>query len=323
MKFEKIFSENTAMLAPLAGVADKAFRTVCRRQGACAVVGEMASIKGLVMNDRKTGTLLSCSDEERPMGVQLFGDDPIIMGQAVKRALTFSPDFIDINMGCPAPKVVSGGGGSGLLKNPELAFAVASAAVEAAGDVPVSAKIRIGYSRDNKNYLEMSRGLEKCGISWIAVHGRTRDQMYSGKCYIEAIAQVKRAVNIPVIANGDVVDVKSYVEMREKTGCDGIMIGRGALGDPFIFSRIKKYVLSGEILPPSTIEEKMEIMLCQAALAIENKGEKIAMKEMRKHAAWYTKGVRGSASMRAMTGGLATYEELKLFAAHVLKIAQE
>ncbi|MFQ8599538.1 MAG: tRNA dihydrouridine synthase [Oscillospiraceae bacterium] len=231
VKIGNVAIEKTACLAPMAGVADRAFRLLCREYGASYVIGEMASAKGLTMSDRKTKELLEVTGEERPMAVQIFGDDPLVMAEAAVRCMDFSPDILDINMGCPAPKITSGGAGSALMKNPALAEAIIRAVVRAV-PVPVTVKFRKGWDGDSANAVEFAKRAEAAGAAAICIHGRTRQQMYAPPVDLDCIREVKQAVRIPVIGNGDVNSVESAVRMYEQTGCDLVMIGRGALGHP-------------------------------------------------------------------------------------------
>ena len=238
MKIKDIEFKNIAFLAPMAGVADRAFRELCVRFGAAYTVTEMVSAKGLTMGDKKSAMLLTLGDEEVCAGAQIFGDVPEIMAEAAKKCLAFHPQIIDINMGCPAPKVAMNGGGASLMKNPKLAGEIVKA-VSSAVDIPVTAKIRKGWDDESVNAVEMAENLEKNGAAAVAVHGRTRKEMYSGKVDYDIIADVKRAISIPVIGNGDIVDAQSAAVMLEKTNCDALMIGRGAMGNPWIFQIIK------------------------------------------------------------------------------------
>lgn len=308
----------TAALAPMAGVADRAFREICREFGACYAVGEMVSSKGLTYKSRKSAQLLITEGEARPAAVQLFGDDPATMAQAAELALGYKPDIIDINMGCPAPKIAKNGGGSALMRNPRLAGEII-AAVVAASSVPVTVKFRKGWDDDSVNAVEFAKMAEQCGASALTIHGRTREQMYAPPVDIEIIAAVKRAVQVPVIANGDVTDVKSCAAMYERTGADLVMIGRGALGNPWVFAQIAAYYKDGTILPPPGLEEKMRVMLKQAELACAYKTEGGAMREARKHAAWYLTGVHGAAAFRRAAGTLCTLDDLRKLADEVLR----
>ncbi|HPU58604.1 MAG TPA: tRNA dihydrouridine synthase DusB, partial [Candidatus Avimonas sp.] len=285
-----------AALAPMAGVADRAFRLICAEFGAAYVVGEMVSSKGIVYGDRKSEELLELDDRERPAAVQLFGDDPDTMARAAERALKFRPDVIDINMGCPAPKVAGNNCGSALMRDPDLCRRIVAAVVSAV-DVPVTAKIRKGYTAQSVNAVEVALACEAGGASAIAVHGRTREQMYSPPVDWDIIRQVKQAVKIPVIGNGDVTSAQKAAEMHQQTGCDLVMVGRGALGAPWIFSQINAYFEKGEILPDPPVEERMEILMRQVALAVEFKGERRAMLEARKHAGWAMRGLPGAATL--------------------------
>ena len=307
----------TAALAPMAGVADKAFREICREFGACYAVGEMVSSKGLTYKSKKSAQLLVTEGEEKPIAIQLFGDDPLTMAQATELALKYEPDIIDINMGCPANKIACNGGGSALMRNPELAGEIITAVVKAS-PVPVTVKFRKGWDDESVNAVEFAKMAEQSGAAAITVHGRTRKQMYAPPVDIEIIAKVKRSVNIPVIANGDVTDVKSCVQMYEKTGAELVMIGRGALGNPWVFAQIAAYFKDGTVLPPPTIEEKMRIMLKQITLACSYKTEAIAMREARKHAAWYLTNVRGAAAFRHKASSLCTLDDLKRLVDEVL-----
>lgn len=323
IKIGNVEINRTAALAPMAGTADRAFREICKRFGACYVVGEMVSSKGLTFQSKKSAELLVVSDAERPIGVQLFGDDPLTMAQAAELAMSYNPDIIDINMGCPAPKIAGNGGGSALMKTPKLAGEITKAVVNAV-DVPVTVKFRKGWNDDSVNAVEFGKIAEQNGAAAITVHGRTREQMYAPPVDIDMIAQVKRAVtSIPVIANGDVVDIQSAVEMYERTGADLIMIGRGALGNPWVFRQIDAYFKDGTVLPPPTLEEKVEVMLEHIRLACEYKTERVAMREARKHAAWYLTGVHGAAGFRRQAGTLCTFDDLRLLAQQVLQGHQE
>ena len=285
MKLGKIeLDPRSAGLAPMAGVADMAFRELCVEYGATYVVSEMVSSKGLTMCDRKSRKLLVLSDKERPAAAQIFGCDPKIMAQSAVSCLDFQPDVIDINMGCPAPKIAGNGGGSALLKNPKLAGEIIKEVVNAV-DIPVTVKIRIGWDKDSINAVQMAKIAEQSGAAAVTVHGRTREQMYAPPVDIETIALVKKSVSIPVIANGDITDGLSAAKMIEETGCDYLLVGRGALGRPWVFSQISAYLKHEIILPEPPVSERMRVMIKHIERICEYKGEKIGIKEARKHAA--------------------------------------
>lgn len=319
MKIKDVEFENNVFLAPMAGIADRAFRELCINYGAGYTVSEMVSSKGLTMGDKKSGELLTLGEIENPAGVQIFGDNPEIMAQAAKMCIKYHPNIIDINMGCPAPKIAMNGGGASLMKNPLLAGEIIKAVSEAV-DIPVTVKIRKGWDDENITAVELAKIAEKNGAAAITVHGRTRMQMYSGKVDYDIIAKVKKAVDIPVIANGDIVDEQSAAIMFEKTNCDAIMIGRGALGNPWIFRRINAYLNECRVLPDVSINEKMVVMLKHIQKIIEYKGEYTAMREARHHAAYYTKGIRGGATLRKEISTFEHFEQLEELA---YKIAKE
>ena len=321
MKIGNLEIKGYACLAPMAGVADRAFRELCMSYGAAYVISEMVSSKGLTMQDKKSKELLYLSDTERPAGAQIFGDDPEIMAKAALKAMEFSPDFIDINMGCPAPKIAGNGGGSALLKNPELIGKIVEKVVEVS-PVPVTAKIRIGWDENSINAVEIAKRIEAAGADAITVHGRTKAQMYAPPVSLDEIARVKNAVSIPVIGNGDIVDGKSAKRMLDETGCDFLMVGRGALGNPWIFQCINAYLNNeAEFIEP-TLEEKMNVMLRHISTLCEYKGVRVGMREARKHAAWYIKGIRGAASFRQEIGRLSTMDELQSLADRVIASQQ-
>lgn len=318
MEIGNLKFDHIAFLAPMAGIADRAFRELCVQHGAAYTVTEMVSSKGLTMGDKKSAQLLTIGSE-RPCGAQIFGDDPETMAQAAKKCLAFSPEIIDINMGCPAPKIASNGGGASLMKNPQLAYEITKAVAEAV-PVPVTVKIRKGWDNDSINAVQMAALAEKAGAAAVTVHGRTKEQMYSGKVDYDIIAEVKKAVSIPVIGNGDITDEQSATMMMEKTNCDAIMIGRGALGNPWIFSRINAYFDECRVLPPPTITQKMVTMLGHVQKIIEYKDEYIGMREARHHAGYYTKGLRGGATLRREICQMEHFEQLQELA---YKIAKE
>ena len=320
MKIGDLEFTNIAFLAPMAGIADRAFRELCTQFGAAYTVTEMVSSKGLTMGDKKSGELLTIGNE-RPCGAQIFGDDPEIMAHAAVKCLEYKPNIIDINMGCPAPKVAMNGGGASLMKKPQLAYEITKAVVEAV-NIPVTVKIRKGWDDNNINAVEMALLAQKAGASAVAVHGRTRQQMYSGKVDYQIISDVKNALDIPVIANGDITDEQTAAIMLEKTNADAIMIGRGALGNPWVFSRINAYLSECRVLPePSTIE-KMNVMLNHIQKIIEYKGEYTAMREARHHAAYYTKGMRGGAKLRAEISKYEHFEQLQELSYRIIKEAE-
>ena len=319
MKIKDIEFENNIFLAPMAGIADRAFRELCINYGAGYTVTEMVSSKGLTMGDKKSKELLTLGEIENPAGAQIFGDDPEIMARAAQKCLEFHPDIIDINMGCPAPKIAMNGGGASLMKNPKLAGEIVKAVSEAV-DIPVTVKIRKGWDDESITAVELAQIAEKNGASAITVHGRTRMQMYSGKVDYDIIAKVKKAVDIPVIANGDITDEQSAAIMLEKTNADAIMIGRGALGNPWIFRRINACLSECRVLPDVSINEKMAVMLKHIQKIIEYKGEYTAMREARHHAAYYTKGIRGGAALRKEISTFEHFEQLEELA---YKIAKE
>lgn len=306
-----------AFLAPMAGIADRAFRELCVHYGAAYTVTEMVSSKGLTMGDKKSAELLTIGGE-RPCGAQIFGDNPQIMANAAVKCLDFKPEVIDINMGCPAPKIAMNGGGASLMKNPQLAYEIVKAVVDAV-DIPVTVKIRKGWDDDSVNAVETALLAQKAGAAAVTVHGRTRKQMYSGTVDYDIIRSVKQALDIPVIGNGDVVDEKSATVMMEKTGCDALMIGRGALGNPWLFAQINAYFDECRVLPPPTVTQKMVTMLKHIQKIIEYKGEYTAMREARHHAAYYTKGIRGGAALRKEISSFEHFEQLEELAFKIVK----
>lgn len=318
LKIGKHNIKRTAGLAPMASVADKAYRYMCKKYGASLVVGEMASAKGLCYSDKKTAELLECTANEYPMAIQLFGSEPEFMAKACKIAEKYEPQFIDINMGCPVQKVVSTGAGSALLKTPELACDIVKACVNAT-DIPITVKIRRGFDNNNINAVEMACMLEEAGASAIAVHGRTRQQMYTPGVDIDIIKKVKESVNIPVFGNGDVFDHISAKKMYDYTNCDLVLVARGSYGRPWIFEEIETYLEKGILLPEKSLDEKLDIMLEHISLICEFKGERIAMREARKHAAWYLKGMHNAAKFRNLCSSLEKYEDIKNLVLEVKK----
>ena len=318
MKIGNVEINGYAALAPMAGVADRAFRELCIEYGASYVTTEMVSSKGLTMHDRKSDSLMLLGETEKPAAVQIFGCEPEIMAQAAKKAEATGCCAIDINMGCPAPKIAGNGGGSALMKDPELAARITEACVKAVS-LPITVKIRSGWDENCINAVEMSKLLESAGAAAITVHGRTRKQMYAPPVNLDIIRQVKQAVKIPVIGNGDIVDAATAKNMYESTGCDFIMLGRGALGSPWVFTAINEYFRSGKTLPEPPIEERMAVMIKHINKLCEYKGDYIGMREARKHAAWYIKGIRGAAALRQEIGALESREQLEAIAEKVIK----
>lgn len=307
LKIGNVELENNLILAPMAGVTNLPFRIVCKEFGPGLVCTEMASSRAMFHNDQKTKRLFNTEGEKRPISFQIFGSDEETMAYAAKHVSGFA-DIIDINMGCPAPKVVKNGDGSKLLLDLEQAKKVIKAVVENS-KVPVTLKIRKGWDKENIVATEIAKIAENAGVSAITVHGRTRSEFYSGKADLEIIKKVKETVKIPVIGNGDIVDEESAYNMFEKTNVDGIMIGRGSFGNPWIFRNIKHYLETGEKLPAPSNEEKLEIMKKHINLAVEEKGE-IAVKELRKHIAWYTKNLKNSSEFRSKINTIETNGEL-------------
>lgn len=300
-----------AALAPMAGVADSAFREICRSYGAVFTVTEMISAKALCFQDKKSRELMSFTENERPCGIQLFGSEPEIMARAAKIAAEYEPDFLDINMGCPVPKVAGNGCGSALMRSPELAGEIIKA-VATAVDLPISVKIRKGWDINSINAVEIALIAQKNGAAAVAVHGRTKAQGYAGEADREIIRQVREALKIPVIANGGIISAKDVEDMKKATGCEIMMVARGALGNPFIFAEIA----SGCSEP--TVQERMETMIRQCELTCERRGEKHGILDCRKHAAWYIKGVQGAATFRKRAVVAKNLDELKALAKEVI-----
>lgn len=297
MKIGNLELENNVFLAPMAGVTDLPFRILCKEMGCGLVYSEMVSAKGILYDNKNTTELLEIDPKERPVAVQLFGSDPEILGAMAKKIEQYPIDIIDVNMGCPAPKIVKNGEGSCLMKTPELVGKIVRSLVESQSK-PVTIKFRKGFDDDHVNAVEIAKIAEANGASAVAVHGRTREQYYSGKADWDIIKEVKAAVNIPVIGNGDVFTPQDAKNLLEHTGCDAIMVGRGAQGNPWIFQRILHYLKTGELLPEPTAEERVEKALRHAQMLIDYKGEYIGVREMRKHMAWYMKGMPGAAELR-------------------------
>ncbi len=302
--------KNRIALGPMAGVTDLPFRLLCKEMGCDLMTTEMISAKGLMYNNHKTEILLLTDEVEHPIGVQLFGSDPDIMaGEAEKIARDRNFDFIDINMGCPVPKIVGNGEGSALMKNPALAADIVRAMTSRI-DIPVTVKIRAGFDADNINAPEMAKALEEAGAAAIAVHARTREQFYSGTADWSIIKAVKESVSIPVIGNGDITSAEDVKRMKEETGCDSVMIARTAKGNPWIFREIKAGLAGEEIPPRPTLEEIKAMMKRHIELMVKLKGEYIGVREMRKHIAWYTEGIKNSARLRRLVCAATHTEEL-------------
>ena len=300
---------NRVFAAPMAGVTDKAFRLLLRRMGCGLIITEMVSAKALTYSNRETFRILDLSGEEGPIAVQLFGSDPQAMVQGARLAVEYGAAMVDINMGCPTPKIVKNGEGSALMKDIPLAAKITKAVVQAL-DVPVTVKIRKGWDASSVNAVELALALEDAGAAAVAVHGRTRDQFYSGKADWDIIARVKEAVKIPVIGNGDIRSPGDAKRMLDRTNCDAVMIARASMGNPWIFSRTIAFLEEGILLPEPDLQERLDTAMEHLQLVIRFKGEKTGLLEMRKHLAWYTKGFRGAARIREKINKISNLEDL-------------
>lgn len=310
LKIGNVVLKNAYILGPMAGVTDLPFRLLCKEQGAGLLCMEMVSAKAILYGNKNTESLLTIHPEELPVSLQLFGSDPKIVSEMAKRIEERPFAFLDINMGCPVPKVVRNGEGSALMKNPKLVYELVHAVVKAI-QKPVTVKIRKGFDDAHVNAVEIAKIVEEAGASAVAVHGRTREQYYTGRADWEIIRKVKEAVQIPVIGNGDVTSGERAVQMQKETGCDGIMIARGAQGNPWVFSELLQYEETGTLPPRPSVEEIRCTMLRHARLQITYKGEYLGIREMRKHVSWYTKGLHGAARLREEINRVESYEELE------------
>ena len=310
LKIGNIELENNLVLAPMAGVCDLPFRVLCKEQGAGLLCMEMVSAKGIFYRNKNTEILLSTTPKERPVSLQLFGAYPDIISEMAKKIEERPFDILDLNMGCPVPKVVNNGEGSALMKNPKLVYEIVSKTVNATRK-PVTVKIRKGFDEAHANAPELAKAIEAAVAAAVAVHGRTREQYYSGKADWEVIRQVKEAVSIPVIGNGDLLTGKDVLRMKEQTGCDGFMVGRGAQGNPWVFRQILHFLETGEELPKPEFAEVARMLLRHAREQVLFKGETVGIREMRKHAAWYTSGYHNSAKLRREINGVETYGQLE------------
>ena len=310
LKIGNVTLENNLILAPMAGVTDLPFRLLCKEQGAGLICTEMISAKAIYFKNKNTETLMEIDERERPVSLQLFGSDPDLMAEIARQIEPRNFDILDINMGCPVPKVVNNGEGSALMKNPRLVHEIVSK-VSNAIEKPLTIKIRKGFAEDCVNAVEIAKIAEDAGAAAVAVHGRTREQYYAGNADWDIIRKVKEAVSIPVIGNGDVDSPQKAEALVRETGCDGIMIGRAVQGNPWLFSQILHYQKTGELLPKPGMEEVKEMILRHAKMQLEYKGNYTGMREMRKHVAWYTTGMPHSASVRRMVNEEESYEQLE------------
>lgn len=302
--------DNILFLAPMAGVTDLTFRLICKEQGCGLTYTEMVSAKGLYYNSIRTYELLKIDDREHPIGVQIFGSDPNIMGKMAAELSKTDIDLIDINMGCPAPKITKNGEGSALMREPDRVKDIVEAVVSSSTK-PITVKMRKGWDKDNVNAPYIAKIVEEAGASAVTVHGRTREDFYSGRADWDVIKEVKKCVDIPVIGNGDIFTPEDAKQMLDYTGCDAVMIGRGAQGNPWIFKRTLHYLETGELLSPPTWEERIEMAIRHLEMALKIKDERIVIPEMRKHIGWYLKGIKGAANIRAMVNRMDTADEVR------------
>ena len=310
--------KNNVIMAPMAGITDTAYRVILEDMGVGLVSTEMVSAKGIFYNNKNNKLILQTAENEHPIAVQLFGSDPMIMTSMAER-ISEDFDIIDVNMGCPVPKIVNNGEGSALMKNPEQAFKI----LEMMSRVltkPVTVKFRKGFDDKHVNAVEFARMAEQAGVKAITVHGRTRAQMYAGQADWDIIRQVKEAVSIPVFGNGDIFEPEDAKRMMDETGCDGVAIARGAKGNPWLIKRTIHYLRTGELLPEPSIEERKAMMIRHAELMVQYKTERLAIPEMRKHLAWYTAGLTGSAKLRAAMNSIMTIDDIRSFAEHIASI---
>ncbi len=310
LKIGNVALSNPYILAPMAGVTDLPFRLLCKEQGAGLLCMEMVSAKAIQYNNKNTKALLEIHPEEEPVSLQLFGSDPEVISEVAKQIEELPFAILDINMGCPVPKIVRNGEGSALMNQPKLVHEIVAKTVKAI-QKPVTVKIRKGFNDESINAVEIAKIIEDAGGAAVAVHGRTREQYYSGKADWDIIRQVKEAVSIPVIGNGDVTSGESALAMMRETGCDGVMIGRGAQGNPWIFSELREYEKTGQMPARPSNEELKEMMLRHARLQMQYKGDFLGIREMRKHVAWYTTGLPNSARLRGEINAVESYEELE------------
>lgn len=310
MKIGAITLASPVALAPMAGISDLPFRVICREHGCGLTVSEMVSAKGLLYKNEKTFAMLAIAPQERPCAIQLFGSVPEEMAEAARIVEESGADVIDFNMGCPVPKVVNNREGSALMKDPKLVEEILTKLVKAVKK-PVTVKIRKGFDEEHVNAVEIAKIAESCGVAAVAVHGRTRQQYYSGKADWDIIRQVKEAVSIPVIGNGDILCAQDVIRMKEQTGCDGFMIGRGAQGNPWIFQQILHQLETGEEMPRPSRQEVVDMMLLHARLQLQIKGDYIGIREIRKHAAWYTAGYKNSSKLRGKINEVESYAQLE------------
>jgi nifR3 family TIM-barrel protein len=316
MQIGKVTLGGFAALAPMAGVADRAFRELCMDFGAGYCVSEMVSSKGIAYHSVKSAGLMEVSDIERPCGVQIFGTEPDTMAEAARFAMRYAPEVIDINMGCPAPKIAGSGSGAALMRDPALCGRIVRAVADAV-DIPVTVKIRSGFDSEHINAVEVACIAEANGAAAVTVHGRTRAQFYAPPVDYEIIRAVKQAVHIPVIGNGDVTDAVSAKRLYDDTGVDYIMIGRGALGNPWIFREVNAYLGEGRLLPPPCLDEKLSVLERHITRLVALKGERVGMREARKHTAYYLKGFPKAAKLRSLAFSMETLEDLKQLIAEI------